>query len=69
MKRHLRHHDEARARDAELARLTAFAFHSPKKIPEFKPMSAPAKPKREVSTEIEIERGRAYLIGLATRST
>lgn len=50
-----------------MARLMAFAFHQPKKMPAFKSLSAPAEPKREVSTEIEIERGRAYLIGLATR--
>lgn len=40
-------HDDARARNHELAQLVAYAFHSPKAMPKFKTTRAKQKPKAD----------------------
>lgn len=59
--RRIKEHDEARLRNFEMAQLIAYAFHSPKTMPKFKPTSAPSGPKED-------EEGvRAFFIGLAMK--
>lgn len=54
-----------RALNNEMARLVAFAFHSPKKLPDYKPMNR--KQQLQASPQVDDERVRAFFIGLATR--
>ncbi|WP_370286952.1 hypothetical protein [Pseudooceanicola nanhaiensis] len=54
-----------RALNNELARLMAFAFHKPAKLPDYKPMSR--KQRADTSPQVDDERVRAFFIGLATR--
>lgn len=50
----------------ELAHLIAFAFHDPKNIPAFGRDIGPAgEPKKEVSTEVDDVRVRAFFIGMS----
>lgn len=58
-------HDRERARLHEAAQLVGWAFHDPKKMPEFK-ATVPTK-KREVSTAADEAMVRAYFIGLSMR--
>lgn len=54
-------------RNHELARLVSFAFHEPKKFPDFEPTMA--APKREVSSAVDEARVRGFFIGLAGKAS
>jgi hypothetical protein len=64
-KRRTREHDDARARNYELAGLISYAHHDPKKMPKFQATGAAA---REQSDAVNQERVRGYLISLALSS-
>lgn len=66
--RHTRLHDEARARDAEHARLVAFAFHSPKKIPEFKTVANKSEAPTPGNSEVDVAKLRGFLMAMSKRS-
>ena len=65
-KRDERGREEARARNFELANLISFAHHDPKKMPEYKPLSA--KSEETTSDEAQQARARGAFIALALRS-
>jgi hypothetical protein len=61
-KRRVREHDDARARSYEMATLVSYAFHSPNKMPKFKP----SRLEREaLSDEAAQAHVRAHLIAWA----
>ena len=64
-KRRVREHDDARARNYEMATLTSYAFHSPNKMPNYKP----SRLEREVSSDEAAQaQVRAHFIALAMAS-
>lgn len=58
-------HEAARIRNYELANLTIFAQHNPKKMPKYEAVSAKREP---VSDEAQQARARGAFIALALRS-
>lgn len=64
-KRRTREHDDARARNYELAGLISFAHHDPKKMPKFQATGEAAKAKSDAVDQAKV---RGYLIGLALNS-
>jgi hypothetical protein len=60
-------HEAARMRNYELAQLIGFAVHDPKKMPKYEPSPDPRAKKKEVSTEADEARVRAFFINLAMR--
>lgn len=55
--------EESRVVAYELARLTAFAHHNPKEMPDYKPVTAP-----ETGPDaVDYERVRGFFMGLAMR--
>lgn len=57
--------EERRVLNTELANLVAFAFHSPGKIPAYKPMGGV---QHEESNEADDAYVRAFFIGMASAS-
>lgn len=64
----LAEHERARALTHDLAHLVSFAFHEPKKIPEYKPLAPARAARREVSTPAEDAAVRAWFITAALRT-
>ncbi|WP_408635470.1 hypothetical protein [Pontibaca salina] len=60
--------DRQRFMHHEAARLMAYAFHDPGKMPEFKSIKAPEK-KPKVSDEADQARVRGFFMGLAMRAS
>ena len=56
----MRDHDDARARNYELAGLIGYAYHDPKKMPKFEASGAAQK-----SDELAHEQVRGFFISLA----
>lgn len=63
--RRMREHDDARARNYELANWISYAQHDPGKMPKFE---ATPKPGAVKSDEVDQAKVRGYLIGLALSS-
>lgn len=64
-KRRTREHDDARARNYELAGLISFAHHDPKKMPKFQATGAAEKEQSDAVNQAKV---RGYLISLALHS-
>lgn len=58
--------EAGRVLNNDLARLVGWAFHQPRKMPDYKPLRRGASP--ETSTEADEAKVRAFFIGLATRA-
>ena len=63
--RDAREHEAARIRNYELANLLTFAQHDPKKMPQYKPVSAKPQPS---SDEVQQARARGALISWALQN-
>ncbi len=66
--RRTRDWDEARFLAHYAASLTAFAHHDPKKMPEFQPTGAAAKPERPVDQEIAQAKVRGWFMARARKA-
>lgn len=65
--RRLRDHDEARARNFELAALISFAHHDPKNMPTFKSSQQADKPQAPADDAVDQARVRGFFIGMAMK--
>lgn len=61
-KRREREHDDARARNYELAMLISYAHHDPKSMPAFKATHVERTPQSDAVAQEQV---RGYFIGLA----
>jgi hypothetical protein len=59
-------YERQRAVAYEAAKLTALAFHNPKKLPDYKPLER-EKPKLAAPTEYDNARVKAFFVELAAR--
>ncbi|ABN78423.1 hypothetical protein [Cereibacter sphaeroides] len=69
-KRRRREIEDRRVLQHELATLVGFAFHQPSKMPDYKPpaeASAPPPRKAEAGWDVDHERVRGLLMGMALR--